>query len=319
MNMETPAGPLLDLDLANGENNEKEKILAILKALGSEPRLQILELLKDRVCNVSEIAEMLDMPLSTANLHIKGLEEAGLLMSDLKPGTRGLQKVCSRVYDTIRIRLPHGRQEGEQFLELNMPIGAFVDCQVTPTCGLASETGIIGLFDDPASFYEPNRLSAQLLWFHHGYVEYRFPNRLPPKVNIDSLQLTLEIASEAPLHHDTWPSDITMWINGVEIGSWTSPRDFGGQRGALTPEWWEDWNSQYGLLKVWQVNSLGTMVDGLQISDVTLDDLQIDAGQEFISMRIGVKRNAKHVGGLNIYGRKFGNYPQDILMRIRYH
>jgi predicted transcriptional regulator len=29
-----------------------------------------------------------------------------------------------------------------------MPIGAYVDCSVTPTCGLASEHGIIGSLDD---------------------------------------------------------------------------------------------------------------------------------------------------------------------------
>jgi predicted transcriptional regulator len=31
-----------------------------------------------------------------------------------------------------------------------------------------------------------------------------------------------------------------------------------------------------------------------------------------------VKENARHVGGINIFGRAFGNYPQDILLRIRY-
>ena len=35
-------------------------------ALGSKPRMQILELLQDQVLNVSEISEALDMPLSTA-------------------------------------------------------------------------------------------------------------------------------------------------------------------------------------------------------------------------------------------------------------
>ena len=170
-------------------------------------------------------------------------------MSELKPGERGVQKVCSRVYDLIIIQLPHGSPPRKQVVEQTMPIGAFVACDVTPTCGLASEHGIIGLFDDAASFYEPQRVEAQLLWFHHGYVEYRFPNRLPPGSVLDSLHLSMEICSEAPLHRADWPSDITLWINEVEVGTWTSPGDFGGQRGVLTPAWWETWNSQYGLLK----------------------------------------------------------------------
>lgn len=291
---------------------------AVLKALDSRPRVRILELLQDRVLNVTEIPEALDMPLSTANLHIGGLEKAGLLMSELKPGELGVQKVCSRVYDMILIRLPHGVPEAEQVVEQAMPIGAFAACAVTPTCGLAGEHGIIGLFDDAASFYEPQRVEAQLLWFHHGYVEYRFPNRLPPGSVLDSLQLSVEICSEAPLHRADWPSDITLWINDVEIGTWTSPGDFGGQRGVLTPEWWETWNSQYGLLKVWQVNGEGSYIDGLSLSNVTLADLKI--GQHpFIAVRLGVKADARHVGGMNIFGRKFGNYPQDITLRLRHH
>ena len=305
-------GPILQMNVLD-EGAQK-----ILKALGSKPRIQVLELLRDRVLNVSEIAEALDMPLSTANLHIRNLEKAGLLMSELKPGERGVQKACSRVYDLIIIQLPHGSPAEEQMVEQTMPIGAFVACEVNPTCGLASEQGIIGLFDDAASFYEPQRVEAQLLWFHHGHVEYRFPNRLPPGSVLDSLQLSMEICSEAPLHHADWPSDITLWLNEVEIGTWTSPGDFGGQRGVLTPEWWETWNSQYGLLKVWQVNGEGSYIDGLHLSNVTLTQLQLDK-QPFIAIKIGVKVDAKHVGGLNIFGQKFGNYPQDISLRLRYH
>ena len=31
---------------------------------------------------------------------------------------------------------------------------------------------------------------------------------------------------------------------------------------------------------------------------------------------IGVKDDARNKGGLNLFGRKFGNYPQDIVMRM---
>jgi predicted transcriptional regulator len=290
---------------------------ATLKALASGPRLRILELLSDRILNVSEVATLLGMPLSTATLHLNILQEAGLLLTEQKPASRGSQKVCARAYDTVLVQLPQGRHSDQQLLEMAMPVGAYVDCQVTPSCGLASDSGIIGLFDDPASFYEADRLGTQLLWFHHGYVEYRFPNRLPPKAFIHSLHLSFEACSEAPLHHENWPSDITVWINDVEVGCWTSPGDFGGQRGALTPEWWESQNSQYGLLKVWQVNGEGSLVDGIRVSDVRVGDLRLPEN-EYISVRIGVKEDARHVGGLNLFGRAFGNYPQDLVLRLRH-
>jgi predicted transcriptional regulator len=290
----------------------------ILKALASEPRLRMLELLSDRLRNVSEISDALDIPLSTANRDIGILEEAGLLRTELTPATRGLQKMCQRVYDTILIELPsHNKPSSEQAIETSMPVGAYVDFQVTPTCGLTSEPGIIGLFDDPSSFYEPDHIKTQLLWFHHGYVEYRFPNRLPAKAVPDTLRVSLEVCSEAPMHHENWPSDITMWINGTEIGTWTSPADFGGKRGVLTPEWWETRNTQYGLLKKWQVNAEGSFVDGVRISPIRLADLQIRQ-HDFISVRIGVKPEATNLGGINIFGSRFGNYPQDIVLRLDY-
>jgi predicted transcriptional regulator len=260
----------------------------------------------------------LGLPASTATSNINALEEAGLINTELRPATRGLQKVCARAYDAIIVELARGAEEEQQSIEVSMPVGAYVDCQVAPTCGLASDKGIIGLFDDPASFFEPERVHAQLLWFHYGYVEYRFPNRLPPKAVLESLSVGLEICSEAPLHHEEWPSDIAMWINEVKVGTWTSPADFGGQQGVLTPDWWESWNSQYGLLKVWQVNAGGSFVDGRRVSDVVADQLKIGDGSS-IAVRIGVQADAKHVGGINIFGRGFGNYPQDIVLRLRYH
>jgi len=56
----------------------------ILKALASEPRLRMLELLSDRLCNVSEISEALDIPLATANRDIGILEEAGARVVDVE-------------------------------------------------------------------------------------------------------------------------------------------------------------------------------------------------------------------------------------------
>jgi predicted transcriptional regulator len=289
----------------------------VLKALDSLNRLRILRYLSDRTASVNDIAAALELPTSTAALHVETLEEAGLIRTEFEPASRGLRKLCARMYDKVVLDLPISLPPRELAVELTMPIGAFVDCQVTPTCGLLSESGIIGLLDDPASFYEPTRLGAQLVWFHHGYVEYRWPNRLPTGAQPDSLRLSMEVCSEAPLYNLDWPSDITIWINGVEVGTWTSPADFGGERGRLTPEWWTPRNTQYGLLKVWHVNERESEVDGMRISDVTIHDLKLNEAP-FIAIRIGVRSDATHVGGMNLFGSRFGNYPQDLVLRIGY-
>jgi predicted transcriptional regulator len=150
-----------------------------------------------------------------------------------------------------------------------------------------------------------------------GFVEYVFPNTLPTSVEIDRLELAMEVCSEAPDFNNDYPSDITVWIGGVEIGTWTSPGDLGGKRGRLNPSWWNDHNTQHGVLKVWCVDSQGSYVDGSQVSDVTLKDIGVRPKAP-IAIRIGIKPDAEHPGGFNIFGRGFGNYEQDLVLRLHY-
>lgn len=307
----TPRSYLLDLA---GQGDDS---LKVLQALSSQPRIRILELLSDQLLNLSDIAEALQLPLSTASLHVTVLEKAGLLLTEQRPAKRGAQKMCTRAFDHIVVRLPHYSEGDTKSLEASLPVGSFVDCSVTPTCGLASADNIIGLEDDPAQFYHPDRFSAQLIWFHSGFVEYRFPQMLRPGVQATDLALSLELCSEAPLHHSDWPSEITVWINGVDVGTWLSPADFGGQPGRLTPKWWSLQSSQYGMRKVWRVTESGSTIDGLRSSDATLEDLSLH-DLDYVSVRIGIKEDARYVGGLNIFGAKFGNYPQDIVLNVRH-
>lgn len=300
----------------NGDTDDAQ-LERVLKALDSLNRIRILRLLANRVASVNEIAAALELPMSTTALHVETLEQAGLIRSELEPASRGLRKVCARMYDRIMFDLPIAGQPRDDAVEIAMPIGAFVDCAVSPTCGLLSADSVIGLFDDPASFYEPRRVDAQLLWLYQGYVEYRFPNRLPSSAQPEALRVSMEVCSEAPLYHLDWPSDITVWINDVEVGTWTSPADFGGEPGLLTPEWWTPRNTQYGLLKIWHVNERGAEIDGMPVSTVTVHDLLLHRAP-FISVRVGVKPDAAHVGGLNLFGAHFGNYPQDIVLWMSY-
>lgn len=294
-----------------------DEALELLKALASETRIAILSYLGDRVVPVNRIARDLGLPQSTATMHVAVLERVGLLHTALEPASRGLQKVCARSYDELVIDLPRGVHHTRDAVEVSMPIGGYSDFSVEPTCGLASTTKLIGYLDDPNSFYEPDRLEAQLVWFRSGYLEYRFPNRVPPGARIQALQLSAEVCSEVPLHDLDAPSDISVWIDDSHLGVWTCPSDFGGQRGRLTPAWWPVEDSQYGVLKRWRVTTSGTSLDGVPLSAVTLDQLDLRPGRA-LRVRLGVRPESAHVGGLNLFGRAFGNYPQDLVLRIEY-
>ncbi len=295
---------------------EAKESLNVLSALASEPRLAILELLNTHKLNVNDIAKELHLPQSTVSTNIKILEEAGLIAVEVAAGKKGAQKLCSLPYDEIVVQLPGIRKEVSQnIIEVAMPVGLYTDFEVHPPCGLCSREEIIGFLDVPDAFLNPKRAIASLIWFERGFVEYKFPNDLKGNISLERLEVSMELSSEVPGTNSDWPSDITVWINGIEIGVWTCPGDFGDVRGKLTPMWWKLAGSQYGLLKNWNVTETGTFVDGIKVSDVTLTELNI-RGHSSIKVRIGIQENAVNVGGINIFGAGFGNYDQDIVLTM---
>jgi predicted transcriptional regulator len=85
------------------------------------------------------------------------------------------------------------------------------------------------------------------------------------------IELSFEIASEAPDFADDWPSDITFYFNDTKLFTWTSPGDYGVKRGKLTPEWWP--SNQYGLLKTLHITQDGVTMGDKKVSDVNLGQL----------------------------------------------
>ncbi|MCZ2258584.1 ArsR/SmtB family transcription factor [Sporosarcina sp. G11-34] len=290
--------------------------IEITKALANENRMEIIKELTGGPKNVNEISAALNIPFSTAAASISKLEESGLINTEIVPG-RGNQKVSSKRYDRIIIDLEEKIHSTEDMITFELEIGDYVHCEIEPTCGLLSDKGIIHTLDDPRSFFEPERKRAQLIWFRSGFIEYHFPNRIPYGTTVEELSFSVELCSEAPYHNENWPSDISCWINGAEIGFWTSPGDFGGERGFLTPNWWETHNTQFGVLKYWTINKEGSFIDGVKISPLTIDDLKLQE-LPYISLRLGVKKDAYNPGGMNIFGSQFGNYEQGIIMKINY-
>lgn len=296
--------------------DDVEKLTAIGKALSSEVRVEILRLLCHCSLNVNEIAERMSLPPSSAAMHVKVLEESGLIRTELLPAVRGSMKVCHKAVDTVEVRMDTA-METEKAEMINMPIGSYVDYQVAPTCGLVSEKGPIGEEDEPRCFYHQDRASARLLWFGKGYVEYRFPNHMLKTVREKRVELSMELCSEDHEYNLDCPSDITVWVNGREAGTWCCPSDFGGRRGTWNPEWWPDKNTQYGLLKTWSLKEDGTYIDGEKVSQTPLSAYRLNE-KEYISVRIGIKENAEHIGGVNLFGEGFGDYAQGIRMAIYY-
>lgn len=286
--------------------------IAFFEALASDVRLKIIHLLSDEELNIKELAAKIGISSPIMLKHVKKLEDAGLVTTRLVKRNGAVNKICTLVFAEYRLWLDFRRSGLPSVCSYSIPIGHYSLVEGRPTCGLATEKDVIGVRDDPRVFWEIERVDAQLLWFTQGYVEYRFPNSLEYDQKATEIELSFEIASEAPDFAEDWPSDITIYFNGVKLFTWVSPGDYGVKRGILTPSWWP--SNQYGLLKVVHITPDGVMMDDKKLSDVTLAQV-LASRSPYWSLRFEVAEDAKNVGGLTLFGKKFGNHAQDILVR----
>lgn len=113
-------------------------------------------------------------------------------------------------------------------------------------------------------------------------------------------------------------SDITFSLNGVILGTWTSPGDYGDRRGKYNPSWWFSFLNQYGLLKKLTITPEGTFLDAKKLSDVSTRQLAL-TDQSVMKLRFSVLPGAEHPGGCTLFGAGFGDYNQHIRITIGYH
>jgi len=294
---------------------QSDKLIAIADALANKTRVNFLKLIMSGSYSINELAMLTKTPMSTTSFHLQILRKAGLIKIISNPHKRGNEKIVSHIATNIHFHLEQVELAKSNILTFHLPVGSFSAASVIAPCGIADKDGVTYEDDQPGVFFSHLRMRAELVWFTKGYVEYTVPTYSFKEKNISSVSFSLELCSECPNYREDWKSDITFWINGNEVCTYLSPGDFGGHRGKYTPSNWSESATQYGLLKFFKINEYGTFLDESMISFVTLDDLNLTGG-EFFSFRIGIKDDAKHIGGVNIFGSHFGNYNQDIVLHI---
>ncbi len=296
--------------------DHQDRLVNVCKALSTPIKIEILKFLCAKPAIISDVATHFGIPLSSAALHIKTLETAGLISVQPIPGSKGAQKLCGVLVSRVDIDVLDVDAINPNFLfRENMPIGSYFDYDVAPPCGIVSEVSDLGAEDSMSGFFSPERYKAQLIWLTHGYLEYRFTNTILKSTPSNKIQFTFEICSEALGYNQNWRSDVSIWMNNTEIGIIECPGDYGGRKGKLNPYWWIDSSTQYGdLRKIW-ITDHGCYIDEKKVSNHTISSLDLDKGN-YMSFKIGVKSDAEYMGGLNLFGEKFGDHPQNIVMEI---
>ena len=311
--------PVKNLTLNIAEDSDHELIANISRALSVPERIAILKSILLSSKNLSAISEELNMPISSVARHIDVLTDVGLIHTSYLPGPKGHTKYCSQAVLSYTVSLePHETEKDKDIAyEVEMPIGMFSHCHIKAPCGMTGAEGKIADFDNPNVFFSPIRSKAECIWFDCGFISYNFPTDFSRKQKYSEITFSFEICSETLYYNNNWPSDITSKINDIEIVTFTSPGDFGGRRGKYTPLYWPVTSTQFGLLKRITVNNEGVFVDNNFVTDaVKFDDLKIYDGTS-IKLDIGIKDDAKHRGGINLFGKNFGDFPQSIVMTLK--
>ena len=118
-------------------NNLSEE-LEVFKALGSEVRISILNLLLERgKMSMNELAEQLDITNGAMTNHIRKLESADLIRVTSDPNVHGNLKLCEPHLDKILFILNRGIQYNNEYKSY-LRAGQYSSYEVYPTCGIST-------------------------------------------------------------------------------------------------------------------------------------------------------------------------------------
>lgn len=315
------------LDLINNE----EEIANISTALSNPIRRRIIREIANKHRSVTELSKLLNIPDSTISFHVSILTKVGILNIVETKRRKGNEKFINLGSFDFNINLGvKDIVEDNRKIEkitLSIPVGTFSNVNAKAPCGIANREGTISSSDVPEALYSSNRMTANLIWMACGTIEYKIPllgfeqkdNHLSiySKHNIQAIRFTLELCSECPNYDEHYRSDITFWIDDIELGTYESPGDYGGRRGRYTSEAINIGSTQFGNLVLVEIRENGTYINNQKIGIKTIKDLNL-GNKKLITLRFGNKTESRNKGGFNLFGSKCGDFDQDIEFTIYY-
>lgn len=297
-----------------------EGISTLCTALSSPVRLKILRQINTPpyAFSVPELVKKLGIPTTTLLFHLEKLEKADVLKMTYTSASSGTTRKVSRKLHDAGISfyyLAEVQKVKETSVTQSVSVGAYHDF-TGDVINFATNDFVYNKIGDDV-FHE-KRLEAQLVFAPSGTISYMFSNKMCRLRKVKKIVVSLEICSEAPYYNNDYLSDVTFWINGNELTTYTIKGDYGDRRGNLNPEWWSDESTQYGELLSITVDDNGVSLNGIMKNkSVTLSKLGLDNGNR-IEFTFGNKNTALNVGGFNVFGKSFGDHPQDILFTTVY-
>ncbi len=303
-------------------NIEKEtddkNILKIGIALSSPIRIAILKQVNKEGKTLSELAKLNFVSFSSIVFHTKLLEEAKLVQIKTIKTNNGSAKLVIKGCVEINVDFDDLSTVASMIKRYHssVHVGDYTSAEFGDNNGFVIKSNFHSFYQD-SPFLEERR-NADLIYTNRGFVEYSFDNTEFRHKKIDEISFSLEICSEVPYFNNSFESLIGFSINGIEAIDFISPGDFGGRRGRVSPSDSSLNATQYGQLKTIVVNDNGVYLDGvLQNANIKIQGLNLDKSNRVL-FRITSKKKDNAYGGFNIFGKNYGDYPQDIEMDVSY-
>lgn len=304
----------------NIKDSKDTNAIALLgRAISSPIRIKILDLLGNSPMKLSDIADALDIQVSSAAIHMDILLDAGIVSVDNSIKHKGHVKFFSYVKEksiVVNLRNIEKQNNKDKKYVYKINIGDYTDAELH-NFGFASEECMLNDNDEQMVFVD-SRHKAQALWAGKGWVKYTIPNNYTQDGDIEKIDVTLEICSEAIGYNHTFPSEISFYLNDTKLCTYLCPGDFGDRYGKYTPSWWYKESTKYGMLTNICVTKNGVFLNGKSVNtNVDIQSLDLSKGNK-TTLKISVDDDAKHQGGFNLFGEKFGDYNIPIVFTVYY-
>lgn len=313
-----------EADLSLGNEEDLDKIAIVAGALSSPVRLQMLRQLQDGAISIPKLAEMNNLSITNCIFHATILENAKLINIRLVHHGKTNKKVrmCTRLLRKFNVNLflgDHNEFPGpnKKVFSYTTRVGEFIYISEDVDACFATKDNFY--FGTWKGIYNPERFNAEIIWSNGGIISYAFPNDFTMKGETEQLMLDIEVCSETLDHDNLHKSDITFWINDVELFTYRCPGDYGDRVGVLNPEYWSKGKNvlptQYG-------DRLHIVIekDAIYLNEVLVNkkfnmkSLHLGKGN-MLKLTIGNKKGCEFPGGWNIFGKGFGDYPIDIELK----
>jgi len=294
----------------------RDKTEVVLKVLSNSARYKILALLSQGPMNISELSRAVKISQPTVTTYINQLEKAGLVFSRLQKSSTGYNKICQTAYPGITLFWQDSEKPAtETEYEIEMPVGHYAGIDCSAPCYLATQAGIIASSEDFSRFYHPIRMEAEILVMGQGSINYLFPYNIPKIHKILYLELSLEmnVAFGPP---DSF-TEVVLMLNHHRLEPVRLMPQKVNENHHHRLSWYPDELSTSGQLCVWRVSESGSTLNSSPAGKVNLSDLDLHPMQP-IEVALETHSSIDPVGGLIIFGKRFGQHNQDIRLTVAY-